>query len=58
MLRAHSQRHADGVHVSADVLAVDGGRPGGGREHTGQDRPERGKERSRVKQLHIDTAKI
>ena len=27
VLRAHSQRQADGVHVCADVLAVDGGCP-------------------------------
>lgn len=27
VLRAHSQRQADAVHVCADVLAVDGGCP-------------------------------
>lgn len=26
VLRTHSQRQADGVHVSADVFAIDGGR--------------------------------
>lgn len=39
VLRTHSQRHANAVHVRADVLAVDGGRPRGGREHSSQDWP-------------------
>lgn len=40
VLRAHPQRQADGVHVCADVSAVDEGRSRGGREHASQDGPE------------------
>lgn len=41
MLRAHSQRQTDAVHVCADVFAVDDGCSRGGREHASQDRPGR-----------------
>ncbi len=50
VLRAHSQRETDGVHVRADVFAIDGGCPGGGREHTCQDGP--GRKRSTVREIH------
>lgn len=39
VLRAHSQRQANAVHVGADVFAIDGGCPWSGRENTNQDGP-------------------
>lgn len=49
VLRAHSQRQTDGVHVCANVFAVNGGGAGGGRKHTRQDGP--GRERQTQKEI-------
>lgn len=43
VLRAHSQRQANAVHVGADVFAIDGGCPWSGRENTSQDGPNKKK---------------
>lgn len=40
VLGTHPQRLADGVHVRADVIAIDEGRPRGRREHSGEDGPD------------------
>lgn len=45
VLRAHSQRKTDDIHVCADVLAINGCCPRRRREHTSQDRP--GKKRNK-----------
>lgn len=41
VLRTHAQVLADLVHLRADVVPVDGGRPRGRREQAGEDRPGR-----------------
>lgn len=41
MLRTHSERFADSVHVLADVFPINKGCSRGGREHTRENRPVR-----------------
>lgn len=40
VLRTHAQVLTNALHLCADVVAIDGGGAGSGREQTGQDGPE------------------